>query len=211
MTSLTHPGQMPQIEVVAWDFDGVLNRHVIDGRFIWADSFEADIGLPLQGFIAAVFADFDPVMTGREDLRDRVARWASSAGYAPGADAFLSYWFAKDAWPDPEALTLMDQLSARGVRQVIATNNEHRRAAYIESEMGFASRVERIFASGRMGVAKPSLAFFRILQGDLKVPPDRILLLDDRADNVAAAQSCGWRAFHVTDASRPRLAQVLGL
>ena len=32
---------MANIKVIAWDFDGVLTSNVVDGRFIWADDFEA--------------------------------------------------------------------------------------------------------------------------------------------------------------------------
>lgn len=198
--------------VVAWDFDGVLNRNIVDGRFVWADTFEADTGHPLKGFTDAVFAEgFDDVITGRTDLRDRVDDWARKAGYAPGADALLAYWFERDALPDPDIGPVMDDLRERGVRQVIVTNNEARRARYIEREMEFGPRVEHVFASGRMGVRKPDPAYFAHVTDALGVEPERMLLIDDHPDNVMAAKTCGWRTFHFTDVSRDRLRTVLGL
>jgi putative hydrolase of the HAD superfamily len=198
--------------VVAWDFDGVLNRNIEDRRFVWADRFEADIGHSLAGFNAAIFAQgFDEIITGRQDLRDRVEAWALDVGYAGGPDALLTYWFEKDARPDTEVGELMDALAQQGVRQIIVTNNERRRAAYIEREMGFGSRVERVFASGRMGLRKPDPAYFAHVTTALDVDPARMLLIDDCPKNVPAAIRCGWQTFHFTDDTRHALRGALGL
>ncbi|MEM8851345.1 MAG: HAD-IA family hydrolase [Pseudomonadota bacterium] len=201
---------MTPIAVVAWDFDGVLNRSIRDGRFLWAEQFEADIGHALDGFVAATFRkDWDAVMTGRADLRDRVAAWADEVGYGPGPDALIDYWFAHDARPDPTMLALMDRVEGLGLRQVIATNNERRRAAYIEQDMGFGARVETIFASGRLGVAKPDRAFFDLVATQVDVPPDEIVLIDDLTRNVEAACAAGWRAVLMRDGDAGHLVAQL--
>ena len=200
------------MKVVAWDFDGVLNRTIVDGRFIWADSFEADTGQSRAVFEAHVFGrDLEEILTGREDLRDRVASWAATVGYEPGADALLEYWFAKDTHPDARMIGLMDRLNDKGIHQVIATNNEARRADYIENEMGYGVRVERIFASGRIGAAKPSAGFFNAVTDALDVLPSDILLIDDLAKNVEAASDLGWQAFHFTDESHDDIERALPL
>lgn len=196
--------------VVAWDFDGVLNRDVADGRSLWAEGFEARTGHPLAPFQVAIFGDgFAEVMTGRADLRDRVADWAARVGYAPGADALMADWFARDVRPDPVTGALLDALAAAGVRQVIATNNDARRARYIEAEMGYGARVEAVFASGRMGVAKPDPRFFARIARDLDAAPAEIVLIDDLAANVAAARRAGWRAVHLTEGARLALGAAL--
>ena len=121
------------VEVVAWDFDGVLNRNIDDGRFLWARDFERDTGRSLDGFVRATFSrDWREVMTGREDLRDRVGEWATEAGYAQGADALIDYMFTRDALPDPVTGAMLDALSAGGIRQVIATNTDDGLARSVE-------------------------------------------------------------------------------
>ncbi|WP_120632903.1 HAD-IA family hydrolase [Ruegeria sp. EL01] len=198
--------------IVAWDFDGVINRNIVNGRFIWADTFEIDIGHSLNDFTEIIFRKgFDEVITGKVDLRDRIEDWARSVNYTKGADALLSYWFKNDALPDADVTMAMDTLSSRGVRQIIVTNNEARRAAFIEREMGFGNRVEHVFASGRMGVRKPDPAFFKHVTDTLEAEPKQMLLLDDCPKNVPAAVRCGWRAFHFTDYTRNQLRSVLGL
>ena len=198
------------IKVVAWDFDGVLNRSWAEGAETWARDFEALTTRSLQSYYEAVFAnDFHRILTGREDVRDRVASWVAKSGSAISADEVLDYWFGKDARLDDAMLALMSRLDDRGVRQVIATNNEARRTAFIGQALGFSSRVETIFASGHIGAMKPHSAFFDHVSGALGVPPADILLVDDREPNVIAAQKCGWQGFHFTDATRGALADYI--
>ena len=200
------------LKAIAWDFDGVLNRNIRDGRFLWAERFEDDLGQSLDAFNRFVFGDrWDRILTGQEDLRDRLTQWADVVGFEGGADRMLDYWFSRDAWPDPAMLRLMDQAADQGITQVIATNNEAHRAAYIETEMGFGPRVEHIFASGRMGVRKPDPAFFNQITATLGTSPSDMLLIDDHPPNIEAAQQLGWQTFLFTGTEYDDLADTLML
>ena len=190
--------------IVAWDFDGVLNAGIRDGRFLWTEGLEAAWGIPPDR-LRTLFTDWDPVMTGREDILDRLAVWLADEGHDVPPSALLDWWLEADTFPDTGMLDLMDRLTARGVRQVIATNNEPRRAAYIEGPMGYGARVERVFASGRMGLRKPDPAFFAALTDALDAAPSETILVDDLARNVDAARDCGWEAFHLTPSRRAAL------
>ena len=197
-------------DLVVWDFDGVLNRNIRHGRFAWQDSLREDLGLDPDAFNSFVFGSerMRSIVRGQSDLREVVASWLARQASAVSVDAFLDYWFAQDALPDPEIGALLDACPRR---KVIGTNNEARRAAYIEGEMGFGARVERVFASGRIEVAKPDDGFFAAIEDWAGVAPGRILLIDDGAANVAAAHRRGWNAFHFTDETRHRLAGILGI
>ncbi|WP_052249519.1 HAD family hydrolase [Tateyamaria sp. ANG-S1] len=138
-------------------------------------------------------------MRGQADLRAELVEWIDFAGHDVDADAFMAYWFAKDALPDAEVLA---HLNRPGVRHVIGTNNEPRRAGYIENQMGFGSRVERIFASGRIGHAKPDAEYFTHIEDWSEAPTPAHVLIDDTKRNVDAAQARGWDAFHFTDQTR---------
>ena len=193
-------------KIIAWDFDGVLNANIRDGRFIWADTFEADIGLSRRAFVQHIFGqNLTPILTGQEDLRDRVSEWARLAGYAPGADALLDYWFPRDMFPDADVLSLIDDLRASGVRHVMATNNEWRRTAFIEAAPDFSPRMDRIFAAGPMGLCKPDPRFFETVATQMETAPDQMILVDDHADNIAAARELGWSAYHFTPQTRAGL------
>ena len=199
-----------QVKIIAWDFDGVLNRNIIDGRFIWADDFEKDIGHSSADFVKHIFGDsIKAIITGKEDLRDHVASWATKVGYMSGPDALLKYWFKKDALPDPVASAAMEHFTQQGVRQIITTNNESRRATYIENEMGYGGRVELVFASGRLGVAKPDEDYFKAVLNKLSVEPADLLLVDDCAKNISAARTFGWQTVHFTNEVRAALGAAI--
>lgn len=201
---------MTRIKVVAWDFDGVLTRNVVDGRFIWADDFEADIGHSRAIFDDYVFGrDLEALLSGKEDLRDRVEGWAKLVGYEPGADALLEYWFTKDANLDPEMQNLMARVAHRGIRQVITTNNEARRTAYLEDKLKLGDLVEHVFASGRLGVAKPNSKYFEAVSTTLDTEPAEIFFVDDCPINIEAAKEFGWQVMHFTDDTRGDLETLL--
>lgn len=207
MTIVANP-----LTCIAWDFDGVLNRNIVDGRFVWADQFETDFNQSLEVFTQTIFGnDFDAVITGREDLCDRVQAWIETVGADHTPNAVLDYWFSRDALPDPEVLKLMDAAAAKGLRQVILTNNEARGSQYIEDQMGFSARVERLFSSGRIGLRKPEPAIFLHVTDSLGLAPGEMMLVDDLERNVEAARAKGWQGFWFTDATRDGLAATIGL
>jgi putative hydrolase of the HAD superfamily len=185
------------IDLIAWDFDGVVNRNIEKGVFVWQVQFTAETGIDLRAFNAHMFPHrMKPIVRGEADLMDEVAGWIAQSKAPIPAEAFLDAWFRCDALPDAEIVALMARLRTPERACVIATNNEHRRAAYIENEMGFAGRIDRMFASGRMKQAKPDRGFFDRVCADMGVNPERALLIDDTRANVEAARSLGWNAIH---------------
>lgn len=201
-----------KLKAIAWDFDGVLNRNIIDGRFVWADNLQNDFGISLHDLQKGIFDDtFPDVISGKVDLKAHVQRWLEASNHELSVEALLDYWFRKDDLKDPFTCELLDRLTAEGLQQVIATNNEHHRANYIEHVSGFGDRVSQVFSSGRIGHAKPETAFFEHVSDTLDLAPQELLLIDDSAANVAAAKAIGWHAYHFTDASRAGLATFLGL
>ena len=196
--------------IIAWDFDGVLNRNQSGGRYVWEDAFEAAVGQPASAFGKFVFGvGPGDVITGKIDILDRLQEWVRAADCNLDAQQILNLWLGMDANPDAEMLGLVDTLRGAGARQFIATNNEARRAAYIENQMGMGAVMERIFASGPMGIAKPDPGYFAHIAEVLDVPASEILFVDDLAANVQAAIDAGWQGFHFTDQTRGELIERL--
>ncbi|MCX2723181.1 HAD family hydrolase [Roseibium salinum] len=200
------------IKAIAWDFDGVLNRNIVNGRFLWSQTLEADLGISVEKFQEGIFGEqFMPVITGERDLEAHVQDWLDLNGHGVKASTLLDYWFAKDDLQDPLTCGLLDQLAERDILQVIATNNEARRAAYIEHQSGFGKRVSHIFSSGRIGRAKPDAAFFEHVTDMIGVAPHEVLLIDDSATNVRTAEALGWKGSCFSEETRTELAFYLGL
>ena len=95
--------------------------------------------------------------------------------------------------------------------EFFATNNEPRRVSYIEANMGLGGRIERIFASGHLRLAKPDPAFFEQVRTELAVEPDRLILIDDHRPNVEAAARLGWQTYHYADQDHAGVLRALGL
>ena len=79
---------MPDIDVIAWDFDGVLNRNVIDGKFIWTFQMEKELGYCPREFMREVIGDFSRVMAGEECVLERLKPWLDRMGYQGSAEDF---------------------------------------------------------------------------------------------------------------------------
>ena len=198
------------MKLIAWDFDGVLNKGYQGGFYQWQDSFEADLGVSAQVFTDFMFGSnrFDAVLTGKRDLLDLLGAWTRTHAAALDPQVVLDYWLTKDAHPDPQVLKWLDACKVPGV---IATNNEAHRANYIWQTMGFHARFQKIFASGPLGVKKPGARFFAEIEQWSGHAPNDILLIDDAEKNILAAQARGWQTFHFSEATRDELPKLLGL
>jgi putative hydrolase of the HAD superfamily len=200
---------MIDVDYVVWDFDGVLNANIVGGRFIWAEHFERDIGAPLESFTRAILnEEFASILRSEKDLLEHVSAWSTAVRCSQSPESILRYWFESDSHIDLEMLAILQRVAATGRKNIIATNNDPLRTLFIENEMGFRSRVDRIFSSGRMGCLKPDPEFFRRVTNDLGVGADRIILIDDGLPNLDVARNPGWQTHHFTgdyDSLRTRL------
>ena len=198
------------MKLIAWDFDGVLNRGHQGGFHEWQSTFEAELGVSAAVFTDFMFGSgqFNEVLTGKRDLKDLLAAWKAAHAVPHEVDTVLDYWLTKDANVDDQVLAWVD---ACGIPGVIATNNEQHRAKYMWEVMGFQTRMRQIFASGPLGVKKPDGDFFAAIEAWSGLPPAEILLIDDAQKNITAAAARGWQTFHFTDETRDRLPEVLGL
>lgn len=198
------------MKLVAWDFDGVLNRGFQGGFHLWQATFEADLGVSARAFNDFIFteANFSAVLTGKRDLLDLLGDYVATHDVPHAAQDVLDYWLVKDANADEEVL---DWVRACALPGVIATNNEKHRADFIWHRMGFSARMRRIFASGPLGVKKPDGGFFQAIEAWSGLAPSDILLVDDADKNIEAAAARGWQVFHFTDETRAGLPEVLGI
>ena len=134
------------MKLIAWDFDGVLNRGFDGGFHLWQSSFEADLGISAEIFTTYMFSPpgFAEVLIGQRDLIDLLADYVEAHQVPHTPAALLDYWLPKDARTDRQVLDWLQKCQIPGV---IATNNEGHRANYIWHNMGFSNHLQHIFAS----------------------------------------------------------------
>ncbi len=185
------------IDLVVWDFDGVLNANYDADGYIWNRMMEAELDIDGKTLRAGLFKpEFRAIMTGHIDLRDALADVLPKAGYAHGPDAFMEFWFTRDYYENDGMDALLAEVRATGTPCVIGTNNEPRRAGYIAREWGYADKVDQIYTSGHMGIAKPDHGFYDHIMQDQGVEDRaRVLFIDDHPENIDAAIDFGWRTY----------------
>ncbi|WP_375174396.1 HAD family hydrolase [Pseudooceanicola sp.] len=66
------------------------------------------------------------------------------------------------------------------------------------TQYDFLSEFDRPYISGRMGVTKPDPQIYHMVEEDCGLPPETLLFVDDRADNIAVAAARGWQT-HLFD------------
>ncbi len=99
---------------------------------------------------------------------------------------------------DPAMLALFTQLKHAGYRLVCATNTEP--AHYTKhAEAGDYAIFDAVYASCEMGWAKPEAQFYTHILDAEQVAPERVLFIDDLAENCEAANAVGINAYLYTD------------
>lgn len=97
------------------------------------------------------------------------------------------------------SLSLLRRLRSKGVPVYALTNFGIHSFAFAETQYDFLGEFDRRYVSGHMGVIKPDPKIYAMVEEDCALPPDRILFVDDRADNIAAARARGWRGHVFRD------------
>ncbi len=192
--------------IVVFDLFGVIARD------------QSDAGKERLAAIAGVAAP---------EFRD--AYWALRPAYDRGGMTGPEYWRAVmrildctvdpgqidrlitadlDSWRtvDADMVALLESVVASGRRIALLSNIPEELAAYYEEHHSWM----RLFAvrgfSCRIHLAKPDPEVFRWCCRALDVEPSRVLFVDDRAENVAAAEAIGMRGHHFTDPDRLQIA-----
>jgi len=114
---------------------------------------------------------------------------------------------------DDNVVALIEQAAARGVRLAMLSNIPAELAAHYERRHGrWLRHFELTAFSCRTGRAKPDPAAYLWCCHTLTLAPQRVLFIDDRADNIHAAERLGLRTHLFTgpaamaraiDAARP--------
>ena len=141
-------------------------------------------------------------MTGRANLRERLANTLPQIAPQLSAEQVLAYWFRQDSLLDHELLDNLAALRHGGLLVYLATNQEHERARYLMETLGLAAHVDGCHYSAAVGHCKPTPEFFDAVARKVGLPAGELLLVDDSEENVRAAIAAGWQAAHWTGRQR---------
>lgn len=102
-------------------------------------------------------------------------------------------------------LALLAELDATGVRLACLSNDVSEWSKLLRERFGLGEYLTEWFVSGDIRVRKPDPEAFALLCRRLDVPPNRILLIDDREENVTVAREAGLQALQY---GTPRLSTM---
>ena len=107
---------------------------------------------------------------------------------------------------NPEMDALVDQLKASKMTVGMLSNIDKRLAALI-AEFGFYTPFEPCLLSCDIGFEKPDPKIYQVLIAEMKLAPEEIIFIDDKEENISAAQAVGIDGilFESTDQIRREL------
>ena len=198
---------MSAIQRVWFDFGGVLSPP-IDALF---EQYEVKTGLApavLQRAIAEVAAELGvPPLAPIENALLTEDEWGRRVELAlqrqvPPADIsrarlrqFGEQWFA-GVLANVHMVEAARTLHQAGFAIGILTNNVIEWEAHWRPIVGLEEVADLIVDSCKEGCRKPDARFFDIALARAGLPAEANLLIDDLADNVAAAADRGWHTVH---------------
>lgn len=175
------------LDWVLFDADGVIQTT----REGWLEELTAVGGDRGEDFVLAVFAAETACVTGQDFQAAMDAVLQEFAIDRPLSEVIdAAYWIEVD----PTMIGAVRGLRDLGLRCGLATNQQNLRGTYMRGSLGFAEVFDEQFYSWELGVAKPDPAYFAAVLDRIDADGDRVLFLDDNADNVEGARTAGLRA-----------------
>lgn len=91
------------------------------------------------------------------------------------------------------SVRLMKALQSKGVPVFSLTNFGIQSYAFAATHYAFLNDFDRDFISGHMGVTKPDPDIYARVEETSELRGPQLIFVDDRKDNIAAAQKHGWQ------------------
>jgi len=183
------------IRCVSFDLDGVL---IPSGPSF--DLFETQHGITPAHFREFFRGTYELAMLGQVDLFEILPATLELWKWRGTVEEFAAVWFDSCAEADPAAVEIVRTLRTHGVTCYAASNQDSRRATFLDSREWLRTLFERRFYSCHLGVKKPSADYFDVIQREAALPPHAMLFVDDKSENVEGARRCGWSAEVCTGA-----------
>ena len=150
-----------------------------------------------ETLFATAWAD---VITGKRPVESALTEALQELGWGIGVDDALRCWFEEDFVTTPAVMAAATAWSQLGVPLALVSNQEPRRARFIEDRMASLLPISGVAFSGDLGVVKSDPAFYHQAELCLGVAGtgQSVVFLDDTPRNVEVAASHGWTAVHFT-------------
>jgi FMN phosphatase YigB (HAD superfamily) len=185
--------------LLALDVDGVLLDSRRGGRGPWQDAFGERFGVDARRLDETLFAaPWAHVVTGRRPVEAALADALQELGWDMGVEAALDCWFEEDFVVEPAVLAAAAAWAGQGVPLALVSNQEPRRARYLEQRLAPLLPLSGTAFSGDLGALKSEPEFYDRADRRLGVADGgaSVVFLDDTAGNIDTAVRHGWTGIH---------------
>ncbi|MBK7617528.1 MAG: HAD-IA family hydrolase [Burkholderiales bacterium] len=137
------------------------------------------------------------LITGRISLRQLHEQLVAEHGLALDLSAFEAAWLEPYSQPMPGMAELIADLCQRHRLVLLSNVDKHYWAVVLQVHPELA-HFQTLLTSWELGVAKPASQGFKLAMG--RDNPASCFFIDDKADNIKAAQALGIRGHLFRDA-----------
>ncbi|MFF7899687.1 HAD-IA family hydrolase [Streptomyces sp. NPDC088817] len=187
------------LDAVILDYNGVIGLQPTRSQWLRLARTASWPEDDLTGFQRAFWSAREPYDAGQ--LSD-MAYWAKILGAHPGPRLLRELRAADtDMWTatDDRVLDVLHRTHQAGLPMVLLSNAPHHLSDVLDTTDWCRHLITRALYSARLETCKPaSDAYRHALAATGASDPQRVLFIDDRADNCHAARSLGLRALHYT-------------
>ena len=181
-------------DVILFDVGGVLLTNGWDSheRALVTEHFHLDLP-QLEERHRGIYGKWERGLITRNDYLDAVV-FHEPRNFTH--DEFFAFMLTQSQWLPNGAIGTLRQIAASNKWMVGALNNEARETnEYRFTEFGLREYFSVTLSSCYLGLGKPDPAIYRRALDILGRPAERILFVDDRAENVAGAVRAGMQAI----------------
>ncbi len=179
------PEDRPEIRLYIFDMGGVLSLNPSLGPPI-----SRLLGIPEEEFRRGMDGLVDRLTVGSIGVEEAWREFSRRTGVPVRGDLWNRFF---DPRLDEQVGRLARRLRERA--RVVAGTNTIEPHYRLHLERGHYELFDAVYASCRMGLAKPDPAFYRAMLASERCPPEAAVFVDDLEENVAAARELGLRAF----------------
>ncbi|MGE5042010.1 MAG: HAD-IA family hydrolase [Candidatus Levyibacteriota bacterium] len=176
------------IKVILFDADKVL----INNQRYFVEFLEEDYHINQDKTRSFFQGEYLECVVGKKNLREILPKYLQEWGWKKSLEDFLDYWHKKEHLINDPLVSYIQVLRRSGIYCCVATNQATDRFLYIQNEMGFNDKFDKLYSSAYLGVKKPDITFFKKVLEDLRISDkNTVLFWDDSPVNIEAAKVFG--------------------
>ena len=190
---------MKKPKVIIYDNDGMVTH---GGRF--SDKYSRAYGVDPAIMSPFFEGPFKQCLTGRADLKEKLAKVLDIWNWNGTVDELMQYWFAVGDVLDSDMYESITKLREQGAIVCLATNQEKYRTQYLVNNHSYDKVFDEVFSSADLGAYKHSAKGLEKIYNSLKekygiADKAEIMYWDDREGNVASLNEVGFNGQQYRD------------